>query len=84
MAFKFKEMQKWGKAAGREGMSLEAIAAVEEFDGSYIGAMILAGKMKAIAQAAGCDDYWSEKVCKGYHHQLHKAQHQNRLREQST
>ena len=81
MAFEFKDMQKWGKAVGREGMSQEAIDAVEEFDGSYIGAMILAGKMKAIAQAAGCDEYWSEKVGKGYHQQLRKAQHQNRMRE---
>lgn len=83
MAFEFKDMQKWGKAVGREGMSEEAIAAVAEFDGSYKGAMILAGKMKAIAQAAGCDEYWSEQVGKGYHRQLSKAQHQNRLREQS-
>lgn len=74
MAFEFKDMQKWGKAVGREGMSQEAIAAVEEFDGSYKGAMILAGRMKAIAQAAGCDEYWSEQVGKGYTKQLSKAQ----------
>ena len=77
MAFEFKEMQKWGKSVGREGMSLEAIKAVEEFDGSYKGAMILAGKMKAIAQAAGCDDYWSEKVSKGYHSLYFMAQRHN-------
>lgn len=71
-------MQAWGKLVGREGMSKEAIAAVADFDGTYKGAMILAGRMKAIAQAAGCDDYWSEKVNKGYHQQLFKAQRENR------
>lgn len=80
MAFEFKDMQKWGKVVGREGMSQEAIAAVKEFDGSYKGAMILAGRMKAIAQAAGCDEYWREQVGKGYHKQLFKAQRQNQLR----
>ena len=79
MGFEFKDMQAWGKLVGRDGMSKEAIAAVSEFDGSYKGAMILAGRMKAIAQAAGCDDYWSEKVNKGYHQQLFKAQRDNRL-----
>lgn len=62
MAFEFKEMRKWGAQVGREGMSKEAIAAVNEFDGSYKGAMILAGRMKAIAQAAGCDEYWAVKL----------------------
>lgn len=83
MAFEFNDMQKWGKAVGREGMSEEVIAAVAEFDGSYKGAMVLAGKMKAIAQAARCDDYWSEQVSKGYHRQLSKAQHQIRLSKKS-
>jgi len=77
MAFEFKDMQKWGKSVGREGMSLAAILAVENFDGSYKGAMLLAGRMKAIAQAAGCDDYWSEKVSRGYHQQLDAARYHN-------
>jgi hypothetical protein len=33
--------------------------------------------MKAIAQAAGCDGYWSEKVNKGYQQQLFKAERHN-------
>ena len=77
MAFEFKDMQKWGKSVGREGMSLAAIKAIEEFDGSYMSAMLLAGRMKAIAQAAGCDDYWSEKVNRGYHQQLNAARYHN-------
>ena len=80
MTFEFKDMQKWGKAVGRSGMSEEAITAVKEFDGSYKGAMMLAGRMKAIAQAAGCDEYWREQVGKGYGKQLSKTQRQNRLR----
>lgn len=73
----FNSMKKWGKSVGRDGMSEAAIKAVEEFDGSYKGAMELAGKMKAIAQATSCDDYWSEKMNKGYHKQLWIAENHN-------
>ena len=76
MSFEWKDMRKWGSMVGRKGMSRAAIKAVEDFDGSYKGAMILAGKMKAISQAAGCDDYWSEKVHNGYSHQLRIAIHE--------
>ncbi|QDP65818.1 MAG: hypothetical protein Unbinned7865contig1001_17 [Prokaryotic dsDNA virus sp.] len=79
MAFEWKDMRKWGSLVGREGMSQAAIKAVEEFDGSYKGAMELAGRMMAIAQAAKCDDYWSEKVVRGYSHQLWLAQHEVRV-----
>ena len=75
MSFEWKEMREWGKAVGREGMSVAVLEAVEDFDGSYIGAMILAGKLKAISQAAGCDEYWSEKVGKGYHQALSMARY---------
>ena len=37
---------------------------------SYVAAMILAGRLKAIAQAARFDDYWSEKVGIGYQWEL--------------
>lgn len=74
-----KQARKWGKSVGREGMSKEVILAVDDFDGSYMGAMILAGKMKAIAQASGCDDYWSEKVNKGYQQQLSKIERHNTM-----
>lgn len=79
MAFDWKAMRAWGEHVGREGMSKAAIKAVDEFDGSYIGAMILAGQLKAIAQAAHCDEYWKEKVSKGYHQQLWVAEQANRL-----
>jgi hypothetical protein len=70
MSFDWKHLRAWGKCVGRDGMSRAAIAAVNDFDGSYKGAMELAGKMKAISQAAACDDYWSEKVDTGYHKQV--------------
>lgn len=54
------------KSLGRSGLSEAAIKAVSDFDGSYKGAMVLAGKMKAIAQAAKFDSYWNEKVEDGY------------------
>lgn len=81
---KYATMKRWGKSVGREGMSEAAIKAVEEFDGSYKGAMELAGKMKAIAQASTSDDYWSEKVSRGYHQQLWIAgNHNQKILEQS-
>jgi hypothetical protein len=64
-----KELRLSGAALGREGLSLAAIAAVKQFDGSYKGAMVLAGRLKAIAQAAGYDGYWSEKVDDGFQKQ---------------
>ncbi len=79
MNFDWKEMRKWGESVGREGMSKAAIKAVDEFDGSYRGAMIMVGQMKAIAQAAAQDGYWSEQVEKGYHKQLWVAEMANRL-----
>jgi hypothetical protein len=64
-----RELRLSGAALGREGLSLAAIAAVKEFDGSYKGAMVLAGRLKAVAQAAGYDGYWSEKVDDGFQKQ---------------
>jgi hypothetical protein len=61
-----KELRATGAELGREGMSLRVIAAVSEFDGSYKGAMQLAGRLKAISQMANADDYWREQVDKGY------------------
>ena len=62
-----KSLRKLGAALGRDGMSERVIAAVKDFDGeSYKGAMQLAGRLKAIAQMAKCDDYWDEQVDKGF------------------
>lgn len=66
----YNTMKRWGKLVGREGMSKAAIKAVDDFDGSYKGAIILAGRLRAISQATKCDEYWAEKVNKGYQQQL--------------
>lgn len=55
-----------GQRLGRAGLSQRVCDLVSEFDGSYVGAMILAGRLRAIATAAGYDDYWTEKVQNGY------------------
>ena len=50
---------------GRAGMAQRVINLCYEItstDTSYKEAMILAGKISVIVQAAGCDDCWSEKV----------------------
>lgn len=68
-----KKLKTVGANIGREGMSKLAIEAVGEFDGSYKGAMILSGRLKAIAQMANADDYWSEQVDKGFQKELRKS-----------
>lgn len=62
-----KALKASGSQLGREGLSKRVLAIVADFDGSYKGAMVLAGRMKAIAQAAKSDGYWSEKVDDGFH-----------------
>lgn len=62
-----KALKEAGSKLGREGLSKRVLALIATFDGSYKGAMVLAGRMKAIAQAAKGDSYWSEKVDDGFH-----------------
>ena len=50
---------------GREGVSKEALKAVEDFDGSYKGVMELAGKLTVIADMSTFDEYWQEQVQRG-------------------
>lgn len=64
-----RELREAGAALGREGLSVSVIEAVQQFDGSYKGAMVLAGRLKAVAQAAKADGYWSEKVGDGFQKQ---------------
>ena len=68
-----KELRKQGKRIGRAGMSQRVLILVNDFvknDGSYKGAMELAGRLRAITIAAKCDDYWSQKVNHGYTNEL--------------
>ena len=61
-----KELRKHGDRLGRAGMSQYVIKAVEDFDGSYKGAMKLAGKLKALTLAAKSDGYWDDMWRRGY------------------
>lgn len=66
-----KTLRGYGVKLGREGMSDRVIAAVAEFDGKSLKqAMVLAGRLKAIAQMAAADDYWAEQVDKGFMQEL--------------
>ena len=50
---------------GREGLSQRVIFLVNEFDGSYKGAINLAGRLSVIAKACTFDDYWHQKARMG-------------------
>jgi hypothetical protein len=62
-----RKIQKEGERLGRLGLSLRVIDLVAEFqkNPNYHQAMILAGRMRVIACAAGQDDYWREQIGKG-------------------
>jgi hypothetical protein len=62
-----KELKAAGDDLGRAGLSQRVIDLIAEFDGSYKGAMKLAGRLKAIAGAAKFDGYWTEQVDDGFH-----------------
>ena len=65
-------LRKAGSVLGRASLSEEVIRCIGEFTGGYAEAMILAGKLKAIAQAAQFDDYWAEKFDIGYQRELNR------------
>ncbi len=71
---KISELRKAGCILNREGMSKLAIKYIDEFDGSYKGAMILAGKLYTVARMATCDEYWDEQVAKGINHATGEAE----------
>lgn len=62
---KIAQLRDYGGKLGRQGLSLEAQKAVNEYDGSYKGVMELCGKLSLIARAATFDDYWHEQVERG-------------------
>lgn len=63
------KLKRDGEALGREGMSKRVIAAVAEFQANgstYMGAIHLAGRLKAIAAMTAADGYWREKMDDGF------------------
>jgi hypothetical protein len=63
-----KKLRVQGKRLGRAGMSERVFTLVDEFNENrtYKNAIVLAGKLKAIAQASKCDGYWDEKCSIGF------------------
>ncbi len=68
-----KDLRKEGERIGREGLAARVWELVDEFNKnrSYKNAIILAGKLKAIAQACKSDGYWDEKCSDGFHHEYY-------------
>tara|TARA_Y100001973_G_scaffold106582_1_gene185487 strand:- start:1838 stop:2077 length:240 start_codon:yes stop_codon:yes gene_type:complete len=54
-----------GGIAKRGGLAKKSIELIEGFDGSYKGAMRLAGELSVIADMATFDAYWEEQVIRG-------------------
>lgn len=64
-----KKLREEGKRLKRAGLAERVLILVDEFNQnrSYKNAIVLAGKLKAIAQACKFDSYWDEKCSIGYH-----------------
>lgn len=64
----WKALKAQGQRLGRDGLSERVNTLVDEFNENrtYKNAMVLAGRLKAIAQAATFDSYWDEKMSQGY------------------
>jgi hypothetical protein len=63
--YKISEARKIGNELGRQGISIEALEAVNHCDGSYKGVMELCGKLLVLADCATFDSYWQEQVERG-------------------
>lgn len=64
----WKALKAQGTRLGRDGLSERVFCLVDEFNENrtYKNAMVLAGRLKAIAQAATYDSYWDEKMSLGF------------------
>jgi hypothetical protein len=71
-----KDLRIHGKRLGRSGLAERVFALVDEFNKnrSYKNAIVLAGKLKAIAQACKFDCYWDEKCSMGFDSEIHDIQ----------
>lgn len=64
------DLKRAGEQLGRTKLAARVVELIDEFDGSYISAIVLAGRMKAIAQACKFDMYWEEKAGIGYYSEM--------------
>lgn len=80
-----KKLAAHGSKIGREGMSQLVIDAVSDWQkagATYKGAMILAGRLKAISQMSAGDEYWREQVDDGFIREFRASQHQPQPKEE--
>lgn len=63
-----KRLRLEGSRLGRAGLAERVFTLVDEFNKnrSYKNAIVLSGKLKAIAQACKYDGYWDEKMSSGF------------------
>lgn len=63
-----KKLREEGKRLKRQGLAERILVLVDEFNEnrSYKNAVVLAGKLRAIAIACKFDSYWDEKASMGY------------------
>lgn len=63
-----KKLREEGKRLGRAALAERVFTLVDEFNENrtYKNAIVLAGKLKAIAQACKFDGYWDEKCSSGF------------------
>lgn len=63
-----KELRLQGERLKRQGLAERVFTLVDEFNAnrSYKNAIVLSGKLKAIAQACKFDSYWDEKMSAGF------------------
>ncbi|MEK6772357.1 MAG: hypothetical protein AABY64_00330 [Bdellovibrionota bacterium] len=75
----WKDLKKCGERLKRQGLSERVFTLVDEFNKpenrSYKNAMVLAGRLKAIAQAATFDSYWDEKMSAGFQFEKQDLEH---------
>lgn len=76
-----KRLRAEGKRLGRQGLAERVFTLVDEFNKnrSYKNAIVLAGKLRAIAQACKYDSYWNEKCSTGFDFEFHDLQRTTKM-----
>jgi hypothetical protein len=62
---KISELRIIGHKMGREQISIHVIDLINNFDGSYKGAIELCGQLSVIAKVCSFDEYWNHQVLRG-------------------
>jgi hypothetical protein len=62
---KISELRIIGHTMGREQIAIHVIDLINNFDGSYKGAIELCGQLSVIAKVCSFDEYWNEQALRG-------------------